>query len=269
MNVTKIISIILLIGSLGLAYYLGDSIKSTIDEQAMINTREQAVINKLQFIREAQIAYQEVNGSYTEDWDKLADFIRNGQVPIIERKEIIIPQDYGGDSVVVEIDTIGMRSAQDRIYRATHNVNAANNGTFQGYLVEEGEEVEQGQGAYRLKQNGRIVTHPFKRKGKVDNLQDITVGDEVVKGDLLMVLIETKFDSKIDLDRLAYVPGYENEKFEIYTATVDKGGVSVNVIEVKNPKPFDPARSEDNEAKNRKPLRFGSKTDVTTSGNWE
>jgi hypothetical protein len=43
----------------------------------------------------------------------------------------------------------------------------------------------------------------------------------------------------------------------------------VDVIEVKDPKPVNPNRKESNEAKNRKPLHFGSRFDISTSGNWE
>ena len=43
----------------------------------------------------------------------------------------------------------------------------------------------------------------------------------------------------------------------------------VDVVEVRDVAPVNPNRNEENEAKNRKPLRFGSRTDVTTAGNWE
>jgi hypothetical protein len=67
-----------------------------------------------------------------------------------------------------------------------------------------------------------------------------------------------------------YVPGHDGDvKFEIYADEVTKGNVQVDVIEVRNTQPFDPSRQESNEATNRKPLRFGSRTDVTTAGNWE
>jgi hypothetical protein len=69
-------------------------------------------------------------------------------------------------------------------------------------------------------------------------------------------------------NRLPYVPDSENQ-FKIWADKINKSGVMVDVIEVIDPAPVDPTRREDNEIKNRKPLRFGSRTDVTTSGNWE
>ncbi len=269
MNVTKIISIGLFLCSLGLGYYLVSSVKSTIDERALIEVREAAIIEKLKFIREAQTAYLEVNGNYTSDWDKLADFIENGSFPIVEKKERVFTLSYGADSSIITYDTLEIITARERIFKESHNVNAANNGIFVGFKLGLGEMGVQGGVAYTLNQKGKNVGHKFKESGVVTALQPVSAGDKVIKGDLLMTIEETKFDPNIDLSRLAYVPGHDDVKFEIFAAEVDKSGVTVDVIEVKNPKPFNPLRKDSNEANNKRPLRFGSKTDVTTSGNWE
>jgi hypothetical protein len=223
----------------------------------------------LQLIRDAEIVYQEVNGQYTSDWNELINFIENGEVPIIEKKETIITLDYGADSVIVEFDTLEVVSAKSQIFYANHSVLAANNGVFQGYEVSIGDPALQGNVGYRLFQNNRVVEHKFKNSGAVTTQQSIEVGTPVDKGDLLMTLRETKFDPNADLSNLMMVPGYDNVKFEIFADKVTKGNVQVDVIEVRNPRPFDPAREESNEASTRKPLRFGSRTDVTTAGNWE
>ena len=68
---------------------------------------------------------------------------------------------------------------------------------------------------------------------------------------------------------LQYVPGFENIKFKMWSGKIEKGGVMVNVVEVRNPKPVDINRRESNEANIHKPLRFGSRISVTTAGNWE
>jgi len=269
MNTTKILSIIFLIASLGLAFYLGSSIKSSIDEREMIASREAAVIKKLQLIREAEIVYQEVKGNYTSDWDKLINFIKYDSFPIIQRKERVVTLSYGADSSIVTFDTLGIIPAKERIFQKTHNVNAANDGYFQNYAYKKGDEVSKGNNAYTLDQNGKLVTHKFKNSGTITMQKNIMTGTEITKGDLLMSLLEYKFNPDVNLDKLPFVPGYDDVKFEIYAAEIDKNGVLADVIEVKNPQPFDPARNENNDAKNRKPLRFGSKTEVTTSGNWE
>lgn len=269
MNVTKIISIVLLVLSLGLGYYLISSVKSTIDDRALIAERETAIIGKLMLIREAEEVYLEVNGNYTSDWDKLIDFIENGKFPIIQKKERIVTLSYGADSSIITYDTLDIIPAKDRIFKAAHNVNAANTGTFVSFEVGPGEQAIKGAPAYTLVQNGKNVTHKFKESGRVKSRKRFTAGQEIQKGDLMMSLEETKYAQSYDISRLAYVPGYEDVKFDIFAAEIERSNLLVDVLEVKNPKPFDPTRSENNDAKNRKPLRFGSKTDVTLSGNWE
>jgi len=58
----------------------------------------------------------------------------------------------------------------------------------------------------------------------------------------------------------------ELEKDE-HTPETDEYGISSFVY--KSKKPFDPDRKEANEANINKPLRFGSRTSITTAGNWE
>lgn len=72
-----------------------------------------------------------------------------------------------------------------------------------------------------------------------------------------------------DLSRLAYVPGRGEAKFGMWADKIDKNGVLVDVVEVWNTAPIDPAKKESNKSRIKKPLRFGSKTSITTSGNWE
>lgn len=76
---------------------------------------------------------------------------------------------------------------------------------------------------------------------------------------------------KFDIATFSYVPGYEDQKveFEMWADKIEKSNVKVDVVEVWNPRPIDPKRKEDNEARTKKPLRFGSRTSITTAGNWE
>ena len=62
-------------------------------------------------------------------------------------------------------------------------------------------------------------------------------------------LIDSLFSSIPDFvaSNLINVPGYENVQFEIWASKIEKGGVEVDVVEVRNPKPFDPNRKESNE----------------------
>jgi hypothetical protein len=75
---------------------------------------------------------------------------------------------------------------------------------------------------------------------------------------------------KFNLATLNLIPGVEPPtKFDIWADRIEKSGVKVNVVEVVNSKPFDKTRDPESEIPSRRPLRFGSRTSVTTAGNWE
>jgi biotin carboxyl carrier protein len=269
MNLTKILTGVLLILSLYLAWLLYRSVEGTIEERESISTTEAAVIEKLKFIREAQIVFQSVNKRYTSNWDSLADFIRNGQVPIIQRKEEIKQLAYGQEEVTVLIDTLGFISAKERIFKKNHNISVSEDGIFMGFKIKEGDQLIKNQRTYQIKVGEKVNEPPLAEKGIVTKIEAVSAGAEVKKGQPLFTLTETVFDPNIDLATLGNVPGSEGTKFDIYVGTVERGGLKVQVIEVKDPKPVNPIRKESNEAKNRKPLHFGSRIDVSTSGNWE
>ena len=178
----------------GLAFYLVNSIKYSIDEEARINAAEDKVIEKLKMIRDAQIAFQSVNGKFANEWDSLLNFVENGNIFLIQRREETVLLDYGAEETTLYLDTLGSVTVIDSLFSSIPNFKASN---------------------------------------------------------------------------LIFVPGYENVKFEIWASKIEKGGVEVDVVEVRNPKPFDPNRKEANEANINKPLRFGSRTSITTAGNWE
>ena len=194
MNKLKFYTYLTLVFALGLAFFLVNSIKFSIDEEARFTTAESKVINKLKLIREAQIAFQSVNGEYANDWDSLLNFIEKGEIFLIQRREETVLLDYGAEETTLYLDTLGSISVLDSIFSPYPN---------------------------------------------------------------------------FDAQSLVYVPGYDNVKFKFWASKIEKGGVEVDVVEVRNPKPFDPDRKEENEANINKPLRFGSRTSITTAGNWE
>ena len=194
MNKLKLYTYVTLVIALVLAFYLVNSIKFSIDEEARITTAESKVINKLKLIREAQIAFQSVNGEYANHWDSLLNFIEKGEIFLIQRREETVLLDYGAEETTLYLDTLGSISVLDSIFSPYPN---------------------------------------------------------------------------FDAQSLVYVPGYDNVKFEFWASKIEKGGVEVDVVEVRNPKPFDRDRKEENEANINKPLRFGSRTSITTAGNWE
>lgn len=269
MNLTKILTIVFTAVSLFLGYFLYDSIQSVIDTTEKIDQTEKAVIERLRLIREAEIVFQEQNGRYTASWDTLADFIQNGKVPILQRREIITQKAYGGEEVKIETDTLGFLSAKERIFKKNYSLAASDDGTFMGYKVKVGDQVIKNQKAYTLRVGANANEPPFQEKGVIQSLADVKPGDAISKGKILVNYSDYIFNPNVDLKTLGEVPGNPGVMFEIFASKVDKSGLKVDVLEVRDPKPIDPKRKESNEQKARKPLRFGSRLDVSTAGNWE
>jgi hypothetical protein len=269
MTLTRILTGVLLVLSLGLGYYLYSGIQKVIDDTERIKTTEQAIIEKLRVIREAESVYQEQNGKYTASWDTLANFIENAKVPIIQRREELKQKAYGGEEVIVHVDTLGYVSAKERIFKKNYTMNATDNGIFMGFRVKVGQEVVKNMKAYLLKVGDRTNEPPFQENGVIESLADVKEGQEVTKGTILINYSNYVFNKNMDVTKLGEVPGNPGATFDIFVKKIDRNGLMVDVIEVKDPKPINPLRKESNEQKTRKPLRFGSRTDVATAGNWE
>ena len=207
MTKTRIFSISLIPIILFLGWLLFDGIASKIRLAEAIAADEQRVINKLKIIRDAEKAYLDKYGRYTTSFDTLIDFIQTDSLYIIEKSEIIIPRDrndplfYRGDSIRIELDTIGIEPVI-----------------------------------------GSVFGENFKNYNW------------------------TKLDV---IPRFVNDPNNQDKKFEIFADKIEKSGVMIDVIEVIDKYPLDETRSDENEIPKRKFLRFGSRTEVTTSGNWE
>lgn len=196
MEKTKIFSVVFLLVSIGLAYFLWNSIYSSIATEENIAAQETRVKNKLMMIREAQIGYRAVNGQFTSDWGKLKNFIDSGEFYLTSRIEHIITLDYGADSVYVEIDTLGTVAVIDSLFSPAKYPN-------------------------------------------------------------------------FDLATLSFLPDSDSKEFAMWANKIEKSNVMVDVVEVWDTDPVNPKRAEKNESRTRKPLRFGSRTNITTAGNWE
>ena len=98
------------------AAYLINSIKFSIDEEARISNAEEKIINKLKMIRDAQIAFQNVNGIYTDNWDSLINFVDSGKIFIIQRREETTLLEYGAEETVLYLDTLGSVSVMDSLF---------------------------------------------------------------------------------------------------------------------------------------------------------
>ena len=117
---------------------------------------------------------------------------------------------------------------------------------------------------YLTEKSETIIPQPYGKDSiyvEIDTLGTKSVLDSLFGGNKW---------PRFNLQALPYVPGTQPPvKFNIWADKILKAGLLVNAIEVKNPRPVDPGRDEDSEYNTRRPLRFGSRTSVTTAGNWE
>ena len=193
MSLTKVLTIVFLLIAVGIAYYLFDRIKFSIDEEERIARIESLVIDKLKFIRDAEVLYKEANGQYTSDWNKLISFLDTGSLYIVQRREETTLLDYGAEETVIHVDTLGSIPVRDTLYH-----------------------------------------DPAYEKFQIQNIAQIPVS---------------------------------NKQFELFADKITRNNVEVDVFEVVDTAPVNPERRGDESI--RGPLRVGSRTEVTTGGNWE
>lgn len=113
------LKLVLLIVIIGLGYMVVESIMEPVRFNKQKDIREVAVIQKLEDIRAAELAYKAVNGKYMSSWDTLIDFVKNNEFPII--KEVADPNDTT-NSIIIR-DTIGYMPIVDSLFghRASFN----------------------------------------------------------------------------------------------------------------------------------------------------
>ena len=223
---TRVISIVFLLTAIGLAYFLVSRIKFAIDEEQRIEVSEAAVIEKLKLIRDIQIAYQEIHSRYTDNWDSLINFAKYGQYPITKRSETIIEKPYGGDSVIVNIDTLEIITVKEYIFFEEHNVYAADDGLFIEYLVNPGDYVVKGQKIYTMVSatTGKMVDQIAKEGGRVGELSVRARESQLAKADLLFSMVEEKYDPNTNFDNLAFIPLTVNNWQRRFFLCVCQGG---------------------------------------------
>lgn len=79
------IQLVLLVIAIVLAYLLYRGIMTPIEFNKEKDKRYEATIKKLIDIRTAEVAYKDVYGKYTDNWDTLINFVKQGKFPIVKK----------------------------------------------------------------------------------------------------------------------------------------------------------------------------------------
>jgi len=112
-----ILKVFLAVVIIVLGYLVVDSIMEPVRFENEKAAREKVVINLLKEIREAQIAYKGVYKQYAPTFDTLIDFIKNGQLPVVN----IIPDPNDTTFTKTINDTTGYTSVGEIIFKNRKN----------------------------------------------------------------------------------------------------------------------------------------------------
>lgn len=106
-----------------LAYLTFNSIWEPIQFNKLKKVRYAKVIERMKDIRNAELAYKQVTGEFTGDFDQLINFIDTAQFTITQRRDTTVldkeyKQRYGVDKYkeIVLIDTLGYVPVKDSLF---------------------------------------------------------------------------------------------------------------------------------------------------------
>ncbi len=116
MNLTKVLSLVFFAVAAYLGYLLWKGVDDVVEAEKRVALLEAAAIEKLEMLRDAQLAYQASNGKYASTWDSLKMFIENGTIWIVQRTETTKLLDYGAEEIKVSFDTLGSVSVMDSLF---------------------------------------------------------------------------------------------------------------------------------------------------------
>ncbi|MDG2371219.1 MAG: hypothetical protein P8L83_01245 [Flavobacteriaceae bacterium] len=116
-----VLQVFLWILSIFFSYKIYNSIMGPIDFNKVRDQRYSKVINRLKEIRKAQIAYKDVNGVYSNNFDSLIKFIDEGIFTLIQKRDssyLEYDRTYRIDMLkeVVLIDTLGTVNVKDSLF---------------------------------------------------------------------------------------------------------------------------------------------------------
>jgi hypothetical protein len=120
-----VVNLVLWVIIIALGYLTFMSVYGEIQFNQLKEKRYQVVIKNLIDIRDAELAYKEVNGKFTDNFDDLVKFIDNGEFTIVQKRDTTVrdvemTKQFGVDMTkeIVIIDTLGTRSVKDSLFGA-------------------------------------------------------------------------------------------------------------------------------------------------------
>ncbi|MEB2779897.1 hypothetical protein U3A58_05775 [Algoriphagus sp. C2-6-M1] len=116
MNLSKVLSLVFFAVAIVLGYFLWKGVEDDVKSKERVALVEAAIIEKLQMLRDAELAFQASNGRYAENWNELKTFIESGKIWLIQRTETTTLLDYGKEETTVKFDTLGSVPVIDSLF---------------------------------------------------------------------------------------------------------------------------------------------------------
>ncbi|MEO6348590.1 MAG: hypothetical protein ABIO60_11850, partial [Aquaticitalea sp.] len=121
-NLKIVVNLVLWIIIILLGYFTYMSVYGEIQFNQLKEKRYAVVIDRLKDIRDSELAYKQVTGKFTDNFDELVKFIDNGEFTLIQKRDTtvndaVLTKQFGVDmtKAIVLTDTLGKRSVKDSL----------------------------------------------------------------------------------------------------------------------------------------------------------
>ncbi len=119
-----VIQLVLWIVIIFLGYMVFNAVYEPIQFNKVKEKRYAKVIDRLKDIRTAQLAHQEITGTFEKDFDKLIRFIDTAEFTLTQRRDSTVLDEeykkaYGVDQYkdIILVDTLGTASVKDSLFK--------------------------------------------------------------------------------------------------------------------------------------------------------
>ena len=119
-----VIQLVLWIVIIFLGYMVFNAVYEPIQFNKVKEKRYAKVIDRLKDIRAAQLAHQEITGTFEKDFDKLVRFIDTAEFTLTQRRDSTVLDEefkktFGVDQYkdIVLVDTLGTASVKDSLFK--------------------------------------------------------------------------------------------------------------------------------------------------------
>ena len=131
-----ILNLLLWVLIIFLGYITYESVAGELRFKEIKDDRYQVVVDRLLDIRNAQVAYKDVNGKYTDKYENLIKFIDTAKVPITERRDSTVLDEektkrFNGIEyfkTLIVVDTLDYYSVKDSLFKNIDYKNIMNVG---------------------------------------------------------------------------------------------------------------------------------------------